>query len=138
MAAMEQVVAASKGITVVVGYVKMGADISNAAALGHDGKLIDVYEKMYLPNYGVFDEDRYFRPGTGCPVYVVNGLTVGLGIGENIWSPRGHTNVEGRAGRGWREGAGAGASTWPRYRAGASTTGGFRITIGIPKLQRER
>ena len=58
VAAMEQVVAASQGIAVVVGYVKMGEDISNAAALGYDGKLIDIYEKMYLPNYGVFDEDR--------------------------------------------------------------------------------
>ena len=98
VAAMEQVVAASQGIAVVVGYVKMGADISNAAALGYDGKLIDVYEKIYLPNYGVFDEDRYFRPGTVCPMYVVNGVSVGLGICEDIWSPVGPITVQRQAG----------------------------------------
>ena len=59
--AMQQVVAAAQGIAVVVGYVEMGPDIANAAAVGYDGKLIDTYQKMYLPNYGVFDEDRYFR-----------------------------------------------------------------------------
>jgi len=98
VAAMEQVVAASKGITVVVGYVKMGTGIYNAAALGHDGKLIDVYEKMCLPNYGVFDEDRYFRPGTVCPVYVVNGVNVGIGICEDIWAPVGPITVQRKAG----------------------------------------
>ena len=98
VAAMEHVVAASKGIAVVVGYVKMGTDISNAAALGYDGKLIDVYEKMYLPNYGVFDEDRYFRSGTVCPVYVVNGVSVGLGICEDIWAPVGPITVQKKAG----------------------------------------
>jgi NAD+ synthase (glutamine-hydrolysing) len=98
VAAMEQVVAASKGITVVVGYVKMGAGIYNAAALGHDGKLIDVYEKMCLPNYGVFDEDRYFRSGTVCPVYVVNGVNVGIGICEDIWAPVGPIMVQRKAG----------------------------------------
>lgn len=98
VAAMERVVAASQGIAVVVGYVKMGEDISNAAALGYDGKLIDVYEKMYLPNYGVFDEDRYFRPGTVCPVYVVNGVSVGLGICEDIWSLVGPITVQRQAG----------------------------------------
>ena len=96
--AMEHVVAASKGIAVVVGYVKMGTDTSNAAALGYDGKLIDVYEKMYLPNYGVFDEDRYFRSGTVCPVYVVNGVSVGLGICEDIWAPVGPITVQKKAG----------------------------------------
>ena len=98
VAAMGRVVAASQGIAVVVGYVKMGADISNAAALGYDGKLIDVYEKIYLPNYGVFDEDRYFRPGTVCPMYVVNGVSVGLGICEDIWSPVGPITVQRQAG----------------------------------------
>ncbi len=98
VAAMEQVVAASTGIAVVVGYVKMGTEISNAAALGYDGKLIDIYEKMYLPNYGVFDEDRYFRSGTVCPVYVVNGVMLGVGICEDIWAPVGPITVQGKAG----------------------------------------
>ena len=98
VAAMEEVVAASQGIAVVVGYVQMGKDISNAAALGYDGKLIDTYQKMYLPNYGVFDEDRYFSPGSICPVYVINGVSIGLGICEDIWYPVGPLTVQREAG----------------------------------------
>lgn len=98
VAAMEKIIAASEGIAVVVGYVQMGKDISNAAALGYDGKLVDTYQKMYLPNYGVFDEDRYFRPGTTCPVYVVNGVSIGLGICEDIWYPVGPLAVQREAG----------------------------------------
>ena len=98
VAAMEKVIAASQGIAVVVGYVQMGEDISNAAALGYDGKLVDTYQKMYLPNYGVFDEDRYFRPGSSCPVYVINGVSIGLGICEDIWYPVGPLAVQREAG----------------------------------------
>ena len=96
--AMKQVVAASKGIAVVVGYVHLASDIYNAAALGYDGKLIDIYQKMYLPNYGVFDEDRYFKAGDTCPVYVVGGVSIGLGICEDIWYPVGPLTVQREAG----------------------------------------
>ena len=94
VSAMNQVVAASQDIAVVVGYVHVGADISNAAALGYDGELIDTYHKMYLPNYGVFDEDRYFQSGDTCPVYTVNGVRVGVNICEDIWYPVGPIAVQ--------------------------------------------
>jgi NAD+ synthase (glutamine-hydrolysing) len=96
--AMRQVVAAAKGIAVVVGYVEMGPDIANAAAVGYDGRLIDTYQKMYLPNYGVFDEDRYFRRGDTCPVYTINGTVVGVNICEDIWYPVGSIAVQREAG----------------------------------------
>ncbi len=98
VAAMEKVVAASRGIAVLVGYVDLAADISNAAALGYDGKLIDNYRKMYLPNYGVFDEDRYFRPCDTCPVYVINGVGVGVNICEDAWYPVGPMAVQRQTG----------------------------------------
>ncbi|MCH8225336.1 MAG: NAD+ synthase [Chloroflexi bacterium] len=98
VAAMQQVVAASQGIAVVVGYVHVGTDISNAAALGYDGQLIDTYHKMYLPNYGVFDEDRYFRKGDTCPVYTINGVRIGVNICEDIWYPVGPIAVQRDAG----------------------------------------
>ena len=98
VAAMERVVAASQGIAVVVGYVHMGADIYNAAALGYNGELIDTYRKIYLPNYGVFDEERYFRPGDSCPVYIINEVAVGVGICEDIWYPVGPLAVQREAG----------------------------------------
>jgi len=98
IAAMHQVVAAARGIAVVVGYVQMGSDITNAAAIGYDGRLIDTYDKMYLPNYGVFDEDRYFRRGDTCPVYTINGTVVGVNICEDIWYPVGSIAVQREAG----------------------------------------
>ena len=96
--AMQQVVAASAGIAVVVGYVQVDADTANAAAVGYDGQLIDTYRKMHLPNYGVFDEDRYFRRGDTCPVYVINGTGVGINICEDIWHPVGPVVVQREAG----------------------------------------
>ena len=96
---MESVVARSQGIAVVVGFADaLGAEAYNAAALAYDGKLIDVYHKMFLPNYGVFDEDRYFRAGNVCPVYRINGASVGVNICEDIWYPVGPTVVQRAAG----------------------------------------
>ncbi len=101
--AMRRVVEAASDIAVVVGYVEVGdsatgTDIANAAAVGYNGKLIDSYRKMYLPNYGVFDEDRYFRRGTECPVYRINGVGVGVNICEDIWYPVGPIAVQREAG----------------------------------------
>ena len=101
--AMQRVVAAARGIAVVVGYVEVGdlatgVDIANAAATGYDGQLIDSYRKMYLPNYGVFDEDRYFRRGEVCPVYIINGVGVGVNICEDIWYPVAPIAVQREAG----------------------------------------
>ena len=98
VAAMERVIAASSGLAVMVGYVELGSDIYNAAAVGYDGRLVDTYRKMYLPNYGVFDEDRYFRRGEACPVYLINGVAVGAGICEDLWYPVGPIAVQRQAG----------------------------------------
>ena len=60
---MRRVAAASEGLAVAVGFVDNDDDIYNACALAHDGEVVGVYHKVYLPNYGVFDEERYFRRG---------------------------------------------------------------------------
>src|SRR5437773_2068225 len=62
--ALDEVARASRGLTVVVGFVDRRDDIFNAAAILHDGERAGVYHKQYLPNYGVFDENRYFQAGT--------------------------------------------------------------------------
>ena len=96
---LEQVVAASRGIAVVVGFADgQDGDIYNAAAVAYDGKLVGVYHKLYLPNYGVFDEERYFKPGGECPVYVINGVSVGVNVCEDIWFDLGPTEVQREAG----------------------------------------
>ena len=98
-AALDEVVAASRGIVVVVGFVD-SADgyIYNAAAVACDGRLVDVYHKLKLPNYGVFDEGRYFTPGRSCPVYEVLGAQVGVNVCEDIWYAEGPVPVQREAG----------------------------------------
>jgi NAD+ synthase (glutamine-hydrolysing) len=98
IAKMRQVVEASRGIAVVVGFVDADSEIYNAAAVAYDGELVDVYHKMHLPNYGVFDEERYFKSGTRCPVYVVGGTHIGVNVCEDIWYPAGPTLVQRSAG----------------------------------------
>ena len=99
IAALERVVAASKGIAVVVGFVNSeGNQVYNAAAVAHNGKLAGVYHKVFLPNYGVFDEDRYFKPGRVCPVYTINGVAVGVNICEDIWYALGPVPLQREAG----------------------------------------
>ena len=69
---------ASRGLTAVVGFVDKRDDIFNAAAVLHDGAQAGTYHKQYLPNYGVFDENRYFQSGTEAPVFTL-GETVHRG-----------------------------------------------------------
>ena len=90
----DQVVAQTQDISVVLGCVDRNEHLYNAAAVAYDGKLIGVYHKIYLPNYGVFDERRYFEPGRECPVYVINGVSVGINVCEDIWYEVGPTEVQ--------------------------------------------
>ncbi len=96
--ALDAVVKGSAGITLVVGFVDAEEDIYDAAAIIHDGRLVDVYRKQYLPNYGVFDEDRYFEAGNACAVYEVAGVGVGVNICEDIWYPEGPAQAQAYAG----------------------------------------
>ena len=96
--AMRRVVAASADIAVVVGFVDADSDIYNASAIAYREELVGIYHKMYLPTYGVFDEDRYFKRGSICPVYTINGVGVGVNICEDIWYPLGPVAVQRDAG----------------------------------------
>jgi len=98
MAKLDHIVANSGDITAVVGFVDSQDDLFNAAAVIADGKLYDIYHKTYLPNYGVFDEHRYFQIGTKAPIFVINGITVGVNICEDIWYPGGPTMLQASAG----------------------------------------
>ncbi len=89
LAALDQVVPATKGIAAIVGFVDMNDDVYNAAAIISDGKLACRYHKQFLPNYGVFDENRYFQQGHESPVCTIAGIDVGVSICEDIWYPDG-------------------------------------------------
>jgi len=85
--ALDLVVGATKGISAVVGFVDEDGDIFNAAAFIHDGELKAVYRKVFLPNYGVFDEQRYFTPGHLCPIVEIAGVRIGVSVCEDCWYP---------------------------------------------------
>ncbi len=77
------------GMTVIVGSVERDGDLYNAAAVLHDGAWMGTYRKRFLPNYGVFDENRYFMPGTRNPVFARGEAVIGVNICEDIWYPGG-------------------------------------------------
>ncbi|HEX3035789.1 MAG TPA: NAD+ synthase [Thermodesulfobacteriota bacterium] len=85
---LDKIREASEELTVVLGFAdKKEDDIYNAAAIVHNQHLIDVYHKRYLPNYGVFDENRYFQSGLRAPIYKLGNVTFGVNVCEDIWYP---------------------------------------------------
>ncbi len=95
---LKQVAEATQGITAIVGFVDRDADIYNAAAILHNGQVAGIFHKIFLPNYGVFDEERYFRAGE-CPfVFGLQENMMGVSICEDIWYPAGPTEAQALAG----------------------------------------
>ncbi len=84
-AALERLAAGVEGIVAVVGYPELDGEVYNSAAVLADGHVAGSYRKNHLPNYGVFDEHRYFAAGQGGALIEVNGVLVGLSICEDIW-----------------------------------------------------
>ena len=98
---LDELIAASRdlpGLTTVIGFVDRDHDIYNAAAVIAEGTLAGVYHKHYLPNYGVFDEYRYFQAGRKAPVFLIHGVHVGVNICEDIWYPTGPLTMQAHAG----------------------------------------
>jgi NAD+ synthase (glutamine-hydrolysing) len=79
---------------VIVGTLDLAEDLFNAAAVIHRGEVVSVYHKQFLPNYGVFDENRYFAAGEEGLVVEVAGLRVGVTICEDIWHAGGPLESE--------------------------------------------
>lgn len=86
------------GLVSVIGFVDRDIDIYNAAAVISEGELAGVYHKHYLPNYGVFDENRYFQAGQKAPIFVINNVRVGVNICEDVWYPTGPMTMQAYAG----------------------------------------
>lgn len=98
---LDELVRASRdlpGLTSVIGFVDRNHDIYNAAAIIYEGELCGVYHKHYLPNYGVFDENRYFAAGRKAPIFLINGVHVGINICEDVWYPTGPLTLQAYAG----------------------------------------
>jgi NAD+ synthase (glutamine-hydrolysing) len=83
---LDRVISCCEGITALVGFAHgTDGEVFNAAALISDKQLHGIYHKIELPNYGVFDEKRYFEPGTGCLIFEIGGARISVTICEDIW-----------------------------------------------------
>ncbi|ULA64416.1 MAG: Glutamine-dependent NAD(+) synthetase [Nitrospira sp.] len=112
--ALDEIVKECRGLLAVVGCVGQGPvsgkrsrspvvpagqhELSNAAAVLSERGVVARYSKWLLPNYGVFDESRYFHPGRMLPLITLRGATVGVNICEDIWFPDGPTRDQAAAG----------------------------------------
>jgi NAD+ synthase (glutamine-hydrolysing) len=113
--ALDDIARECSGIVAVVGYVGQGTmvraksgppsvvsadrhELYNAAAIIADRRPVATYSKWLLPNYGVFDEGRYFHPGRRLPLIGLRGVTIAVNICEDIWFPDGPTRAQAAAG----------------------------------------
>jgi NAD+ synthase (glutamine-hydrolysing) len=113
--ALDEIAHDCSGIVAVIGYVGQGAmareksgppsvvsadrhELYNAAAIIAERRLVATYSKWLLPNYGVFDEGRYFHPGRRLSLVGLRGVTIAVNICEDIWFPDGPTRAQAAAG----------------------------------------
>ena len=96
--ALHELAADARDLVAVVGYPERAADVYNAAAVLADGAVHAVYRKVYLPNYGVFDEQRYFQAGAAGAVIDIGAERLGVTVCEDIWEPGPPASEEALAG----------------------------------------
>jgi NAD+ synthase (glutamine-hydrolysing) len=96
--AVAEIASEAEGIVALVGFAESDLGVHNSLAVLADGGVRATYRKMLLPNYGVFDERRYFEPGSSPALIEVAGVRVGLTICEDIWFPGPPASVEALAG----------------------------------------
>jgi len=77
----------ARGIVALVGFPHFDSDLFNACAVCADGEVKAIYRKRFLPNYGVFDEDRYFAPGRELVLLEIGETLIGVTICEDMWQP---------------------------------------------------
>ena len=99
--ALDSLAAHTGDCAAVVGFVDADRDLFNAAAVCARGRVINTYRKRLLPNYAVFDEDRYFTAGNetdALELYRIAGVPTGVSVCEDIWSPAGPLTIQGAGG----------------------------------------
>ncbi len=98
--ALGDLAARVRDVTLVVGHPRLaGGKRYNSASVIQNGRVIGVYDKQRLPNYTVFDEERYFEPGGGWCVFGVNGVSFGVNICEDSWGAQGPATARRRSAR---------------------------------------
>ncbi len=95
---LEEITKSALPITVIAGFVERRGSIYNSAAVISGGRIAGIHRKNLLPNYGVFDENRYFEPGGKASVFTCGGLGIGVNICEDIWFADGPASRQARSG----------------------------------------
>src|SRR4051794_19373602 len=85
--ALDDLASSTSGIVALVGFPERAGDVYNSAAVLADGEVAAVYRKIHLPNYGVFDEQRYFQAAEEPATFDLGGVTLGITVCEDIWEP---------------------------------------------------
>lgn len=98
MVSARKIAQSTENICAVYGFVESDNKLYNSAAVSHDGELISTSRKTLLPNYGVFDEKRYFSTGENPYIYTMAGLNIGINICEDIWFDSGPTKTQSELG----------------------------------------
>ena len=99
--ALEEIARVTGDVAAIIGFTDAeGNDLFNAAAVCHQGRVVAIYHKQLLPNYGVFDERRYFRPGNEIVLMDSPGGVIGVCVCEDVWFDSGPAIVLGDAGAG--------------------------------------
>ena len=96
--ALAELAADVSGIVALIGFAERDAAVHNSLAVAADGRVQAIYRKMLLPNYGVFDERRYFEAGRTPALIEAGGALLGLTICEDVWFPGPPASVEALAG----------------------------------------
>ena len=97
--ALAKVAQATERCAAVVGFVDERVDLYDSAAVCAGGEVRGIYYKVNLPNYSVFDEQRYFVPGTGAQtLYLIGGVRTGISVCEDAWDPTGAISCQAAAG----------------------------------------
>lgn len=91
---IEKIKLLSENIVVICGFIGRENEIYNSAALMHDKKIVSVYNKQHLPNYSVFDEERYFQKGNRNKVFRIRDILVGVNICEDIYYCEGPAKIQ--------------------------------------------
>ncbi|CAN5901386.1 NAD+ synthase [soil metagenome] len=89
-----------EGVSAAIGFVDLATDLYNACAIVSGGEIRHCYHKRFLPNYGVFDENRYFGKGSGAPIVKLDGALLGISVCEDIWYPGGPAREQAVGGAG--------------------------------------
>jgi NAD+ synthase (glutamine-hydrolysing) len=86
-ASLDEIARETKDVVALVGFPHLDRDLYNACAVCAEGEVKAIYRKRFLPNYGVFDEDRYFAPARDCLLLDLGGTLIGPTICEDMWQP---------------------------------------------------